>query len=434
MLCLPLRRINPRIVWLQISVDRPGVRVVSQLQALTPMNHPNPPPHTTTSPLDAELSGELAELRQRQLLRTLRTISGCQSTRMVVNGQDVLLFAGANYLDLASDPRVTKGAREAVEEFGCAAGGSRLISGNLTLHERLEAELASFLSTEAALLFSTGYMANVGIVSTLAGPKDVIVSDSLNHASTIDGYRLSGAKKRIFRHNDPEDLARTATDLAGFRRRILVVDGVYSMDGDVACLRDLVPIARAHDMIVVVDDAHSLGVLGATGRGTPEHDDVEVDVQIGNLGKALGSFGAYVGCSAVMRDYLINKARPFIFTCALPPAAVGAARSALQIVKKEPERRSQLLERAAQLRAGLQASGYDTGDSATQIVPAVVGENDRVMDLCNAALERGVYAQGIRYPSVPRGTARIRFTPMATHTTDDVDEVVKVFADLNAEL
>jgi 7-keto-8-aminopelargonate synthetase-like enzyme len=258
----------------------------------------------------------------------------------------------------------------------------------------------------------------------------VIVSDSLNHASIIDACKLSRAQTRVFRHNDPEDLARVAAGLAGFRRRVLVVDGVYSMDGDVARLRDLVPIARAHELVVVLDDAHGLGVLGAGGRGAAEAEGVEVDLLIGNLGKALGSFGAFVACSDRVREFLVNAARSFIFTCAVAPPALGAAREALRIVGVEPERRKLLLERAEQLRAGLREAGFDTAESATQIVPAIIGENDAVMQLCEAALERGVYAQGIRHPSVPHGTARIRFTPTCAHTAGEIAFVVDVFAGL----
>jgi glycine C-acetyltransferase/8-amino-7-oxononanoate synthase len=360
----------------------------------------------------------------------MRRVEGLPGPRMRVDGRDVLMLAGSNYLGLSGHPEVVRGAADAAAAWGGAAGGSRLINGNLGLHETLEAELARFAGAPATLLFSTGYMANLGVLTTLAGPDDVIVSDALNHASIVDACRLSRAQVRTFRHNDPEDLARVAGELAGFGRRILVTDGVYSMDGDVARLRDLVPVARAHEMIVVVDDAHGLGVLGTRGRGAVEIEDVEPDVVLGNLGKALGSFGAYVACSREVREWLINVARAFIFTCGVAPAAAGAALAALRVLQREPERRKRLLERAEQLRRGLQAAGYETGSSTTQIVPAIVGDNARVMALCEAALGRGVYAQGIRYPSVPAGSERIRFTPMASHTAEDIAQVVEVFAEL----
>ncbi len=383
-----------------------------------------------SSQLDAELAIELDALRARSLHRRLRRVEGRQAPSMRVDGRECLMLAGSNYLDLAGDARVIAAAQKAADDYGTAAGGSRLINGNLALHEELERELARFSGHEAALVFSSGYMANLGVLGALCGPDDVIVSDSLNHASIIDACKLSRAQTRVFRHNDPDDLARVASGLAGFRRRVLVVDGVYSMDGDVARLGELVPIARAHELVVVLDDAHGLGVLGATGRGAAEAEGVAVDLLIGNLGKALGSFGAFVACSERVREYLVNAARSFIFTCAVAPPALGAARAALRIAEREPERRKLLLERAEQLRAGLRASGYDTGLSTTQIVPAQVGENDAVMRLCEAALARGVYAQGIRHPSVPHGTARIRFTPTCAHTADDISRVLEVFAEL----
>jgi 8-amino-7-oxononanoate synthase len=352
---------------------------------------------------------------------------------MEVNGRDCLMLASSNYLDLAGHPEVVAAAQSAAESFGTAAGGSRLINGNLSLHEALEDDLARFCGFEAALVFSTGYMANLGVLATLARATDVVVSDELNHASIIDGCRLSGADTRIFRHNDPEDLSRVLAASAGYRRRVVMLDGVFSMDGDAAPLADLVPIARAHDAVVVVDDAHGIGALGARGRGTVERAGVAVDLLVGNLGKSLGSFGAFVCCSATVRDLLVNCARSFVFTCAIAPPALGAARQALRIVEREPERMARLQQRARQLRAGLRDAGYDTGRSGTHIVPAIVGDGTRAMWLADRALERGIYAQGIRYPSVPRGSARIRFTPSAGHTDADMAQVVDTFATLRGD-
>ncbi len=385
----------------------------------------------STSPLDTALARELEGLRSASLYRRLRTVKGRLAPRMVVDGRPVLMLAGSNYLDLSGDARVVAAGEEAVRTYGCAAGGSRLISGNLDLHEAFERELASFVGTSAVLVFSTGYTANLGVIPALAGPEDVIVSDALNHASIIDACRLSRSSTRVFRHNDPGDLARVASGLSGFRRRILVLNGVYAMEGDAARLRDLVPIARSYDMIVLLDDTHGLGVLGPTGRGTVEYEGgMSVDIQIGNLGKALGSFGAYVACSETVREFLINRARSFIFTCGLAPGPIGAARAALRILQQESWRRERLLDRARQLREGLDEAGFDTGTSTTHIVPAIVGSEDAVMRTCEAALRKGVYAQGIRHPSVPRGAARIRFTPMCTHSPEEIETTVRVFAEL----
>jgi 8-amino-7-oxononanoate synthase len=381
--------------------------------------------------LDDALGEEIARLREAGRYRFLRTVQGAHGPRMRVDGRDVLMLAGSNYLDLAGDPRVTAAAAEAARAHGAAAGGSRLINGNTPLHEALEAQLARFLGVEASLLFSTGYMANLGVITALAGPGDAVFSDSWNHASIIDACRLSGARTFVFRHNDAEDLARQAAGAGGFRRRLLVLDGVYSMDGDVARLRELVPVARHHDLLVVLDDAHGVGVLGDGGRGAAELEGVQPDVWIGNLGKALGSFGAWAAGSARLREFLLNTSRPFIFTCALAPPCAGAALAALDIVRREPERRRRLLERAERLRKGLERAGFDTGASETHIVPAIVGDAALAMALCERALAAGVYAQGIRYPSVPEGTARIRFTPSAAHTDADIDHVVELFASLS---
>lgn len=378
---------------------------------------------------DGYFTATLDELSDQGLRRRLRQVRGLQGRQMWVDGREVLMLAGANYLDLAGDPRVLDAANQATSRYGSAAGGARLISGNLDLHETLEAELAEAAESEASLLFSTGYMANLGVITSLVGSGDAIFSDRLNHASIVDACRLTRAETCVFRHNDPEHfeslLRKSSAD-----RKILVTDGVYSMDGDTANLEALVPIARKHGVAVVLDDAHGFGVLGERGRGVIELADVEVDFLVGNLGKALGSFGAFVACSALARDFLINKARSFIFTCGVAPGPTAAALEALRISRAEPERRKLLAERAERLREGLRAAGFQTGPSHTQIVPAIVGDNARTMQLCEQALERGVYAQGIRYPTVPKGTARLRLTPTAGHTLEDIEQVVRVLGEL----
>jgi 8-amino-7-oxononanoate synthase len=379
--------------------------------------------------LDEELARELQALADGGRLRSLPPLDGRLGPRMRVGEREVWMFAGANYLDLAADPRVVRAAQQALAEHGAASGGARLISGNLPDHEALERELARFLGCEAALLFSTGYMANLGVLTALAGPGDLIASDALNHASVIDACRLSGAAVEVFAHGDPDAL-RSALGRRSARRRIVALDGVYSMDGDVAPLAELVPVARAHGALVVLDDTHGIGVLGAQGRGAAELTGVEVDAWVGNLGKAFGSFGGFVAGSARLREWLVNRARSFIFTCGLPPACSAAARAALRIAQAEPERRKNLLERADQLRAGLRALGFATGPGATHIVPVLVGDERAAMSLSAALLERGVFAQGIRYPSVPKGGARLRLTPIATHQPQHVAQVLAAFAEL----
>jgi len=381
--------------------------------------------------VEAYAGAVLDEIRERGTHRRMRVLAGAQSTRMSVDGREVLLFAGSNYLDLAHHPEVVEAATRAASQFGCAAGGSRLISGNLEIHEALEAELAEFLGTEAALVFNTGYMANLGVIPALAGRGDVIVSDSLSHASIIDGCRLSRAETRVFPHGDLDRLEAVLRDVASSRRRVLVVvDGVYSMDGDIAPLGALVPLAKRWGADVLVDDAHGTGTLGAMGRGAAELCGVsdDVDVVLGTLGKSLGSFGAFVAGGRALRELLVNVARSFIFSCALAPPQVAAARAALELVRSEPWRRKRLSENGRRLRERLAECEIPTAPSSTHIIPVVIGENDATMQICERLLENGVYAQGIRHPSVPEGSARLRLTPMATHTDSEIDAVAGAVA------
>jgi len=372
-------------------------------------------------------SAVLDGLRERGTHREMRVLAGAQSTRMSIDGREVLLFAGSNYLDLAHHPEVVAAAAAAAREYGCAAGGSRLISGNLEIHQALESELAEFLGTESALVFSSGYMANVGVIPALADRGDVVISDALSHASIIDGCRLSRAEVRVFPHADLDALEKLLRETASTRREVLVVvDGVYSMDGDVAPLAELVPLAKRWGATVLVDDAHGTGTLGASGRGSIElcGVDGDVDVVLGTLGKSLGSFGAFVAGSRALRDLLVNTARSFIFSCALAPPQVAAARAALAVMRREPWRRERLAQNADRLRDGLARHGISTAPSTTHILPLVVGGNDATMRLCERLLESGIYAQGIRHPSVPEGTARLRITPMATHRDSEIDRLI----------
>jgi 8-amino-7-oxononanoate synthase len=356
---------------------------------------------------------------------------------MLVDGREVLVFAGSNYLDLAHHPEVVEAAARAARDIGCAAGGSRLITGNLALHEALEDELAEFLGTESALTFNTGYMANLGVIPALVGTGDALVSDELNHASIVDGARLSQARLRVFPHGDLAALETALRAAAVESRRVLLaVDGVYSMDGDVAPLARMVELAHRYGAMVLVDDAHGTGALGAGGRGSPEHAGVRrgIDVHVGTLGKSLGSFGAFAAGSRRLRELLVNTARSFIFSCALAPPQIEAARAALRVASREPWRRWRLQAGAAALRRRLAAAGISTAPSQTHIVPVVVGDNAEAMALCEALLARGFYAQGIRHPSVPRGTARLRITPMATHTDEEIDALAAAVIDLASPL
>ena len=376
----------------------------------------------------ADIAAEtLAGIRARGTYRRMRVLDGAQGPRMRVDGRDVLLFAGSNYLDLAQHPEVVEASVRAARELGCAAGGSRLISGNLMVHEELEEDLAKFFGLESALVFNTGYMANVGVIPALTGGGDVVVSDSLSHASIIDGCRLSRADVRVFPHGDLDALEATLREVASTHRTVLLaVDGVYSMDGDIAPLREMIPLAKRWGAIVLLDDAHGTGALGGAGRGSAELCGVEdgIDIHMGTLGKALGAFGAFVSGSRALRELLVNVARSFIFSCALAPPQVAAARTALRLVTDEPWRLAALQRNAERLRTGLAERGISTAPSTTHIVPLIVGDNAVTMEVCESLLERGFYAQGIRHPSVPIGTARLRITPMSSHRDEEIDALI----------
>ncbi len=346
---------------------------------------------------------------------------------MRVDGREVIVLCSSNYLGLATDPRLKAAAIEATERWGVCSAASRLISGNHEIYRTLEAELAAFKGREAALVYSTGYMANLGVVSAVAGDGDVVYSDALSHASIVDGCRISRATVKVFPHNNLEALEKLLKGGQGFRRRFIVVDGVYSMDGDTAPLPELVKLAKGYDALLMVDDAHGTGVLGERGGGTAEHFGLrgEVDIEIGTLGKALGSFGAYVVGSQSLREYLINKSRSFIFTCALTPSALATALTALEVIQKAPECRQRLWKNVQHFREGLGRLGLSTNPSVTHILPVMTYERKRTMALCERLLELGVFCQGIRPPTVPPGTCRLRFTVTAEHTQADLDQALE---------
>jgi 8-amino-7-oxononanoate synthase len=368
-----------------------------------------------------DVAARLEELRERGLYRRLRLIEGPQGPRVLLSGREVLLLCSNDYLGLAADRRVREAAAGAALRWGAGAGASRLISGNMQPHRELETRLAAFKGYERALLFGSGYLANTGTIAALAGAGEVVFSDALNHASIIDGCRLARAETVVYRHNDVEHLESLLRAAAG-APALIVTDGVFSMDGDVAPLPELLGLARRFGARLMVDEAHATGALGPGGRGAVAAAGLsgEVDVVVGTLGKALGSYGAYVCASGETVDYLINRARPFIFSTAPPPPAVGAARAALGVLEAEPERVERLVANARVLREGLAAEGLAATASTTQIVPTLIGEAEPTMELCERALERGVFAQGIRPPTVREGSSRLRFTVMATHEPDEL--------------
>lgn len=367
-----------------------------------------------------DVAERLEELRDRGLYRRLRLIEGPQGPTVTLDGQQVLLLCSNNYLGLADRSEVREAAADAALRWGAGSGASRLISGNMEPHRRLEERLAAFKGYEAALLFGSGYLANTGVIAALTGHGEIVFSDELNHASIVDGCRLSRAETFVYRHADLEHLAWGLRQ-AGGRAALIVTDGVFSMDGDVAPLPELLELARHHGARLMVDEAHATGAVGRGGRGSVAGAGLsdEVDVVVGTLGKALGSYGAYACAGAEIVELLINSARPFIFSTAPPPPAIGAAQAALGILEAEPELVDRLQANAALLRRSLSAAGLEAGGAA-QVVPVQVGEAEATMELCELALEKGVFAQGIRPPTVPEGTCRLRLTAMATHRTADL--------------
>jgi len=374
------------------------------------------------------IARELDRLREQGLYRTMPRIEGGQSSWVVLDGKKVLLLCSNNYLGLADHPNLKEAAIRAVEKYGVGSGASRLVSGTMELHASLEERIASFKGTERALLFNSGYAANTGVIPALAQKGDILYCDKLNHASIVDGCLLSRAQLVRYPHNDMAVLRRRLAEYRGKGRSIIITDGVFSMDGDMANLPELVALKKEFGALLMVDDAHGTGVLGPNGRGTAEHFGLqsEIDITMGTLGKALGGFGAYIAGSKEIVEYLVNNARSFIFSTSLPPAVLAAASAAFDIVDSSTgaDLRRSLAGNAAFLRNSLREAGFDTLGSETQILPVFVGEAQNTMEFSRALLGEGVFVQGIRPPTVPVGSSRLRCTLMATHEQAELQNVV----------
>ena len=378
------------------------------------------------------LKTELDGLKKRGLYRTLRRVETDQGPTLMLDGREVINLSSNNYLGIANHPALAAAAKSAIDRYGCGSGASRLISGNMTLHEELEAKLAAFKGTEAALVFNSGFQANVGLLSTLTGAGDAIFSDALNHASIIDGCRLSRARTEVYRHCDLEDLERQLKAAPGGGRKLIVTETIFSMDGDEAPLLGIVELAQKHGAMVMADEAHATGIFGANGAGVVARLGLGelVLVQMGTLGKALGGFGAYVAGSGALRDLLINRCRSFIFTTSLPPAVMAMAVAAIDLVEGEPERRDRLWSNCRRMKKALEQLGFSLGPSESPILPLIVGDAAKCMELSERLLQQGVFAQGIRPPTVPEGTSRLRITMMADHTREQIERVINIFKEL----
>jgi glycine C-acetyltransferase len=382
------------------------------------------------------LNDELDQLREQGLFRPLRVLGSPQNTEAVVDGKRVLNLSSNNYLGLTTHPRLERAMIEATEEWGAGSGAVRTIAGTMTIHEQLERRLAEFKHTEASLVFQSGFTANLGVLQSLVKEGDVIISDELNHASIIDGIRLSKAERSIFKHRDMDDLERQLEKHRDKRVKLVVTDGVFSMDGDIATLPAIVERAERFQALVMVDDAHASGVLGKNGRGSVNHFglDGRVDLQMGTLSKAIGVLGGYVAGAQAVRDFLIHRARPFLFSTSHPPGVAAACIAAIDVLLAEPERIDQLWKNTKRFKDGLKRLGFDTGASETPITPVIVGKGAVAMQLSDRLFSLGVFAQGIGYPTVPEGRARIRTIVTSAHTEAQLDRALEAFEKGGREL
>ena len=379
--------------------------------------------------LQTWLCDQIGTLKDQHLYKTLAIMDGPSGARITVNGKpNIINLSSNNYLGLANHPKLKQAAIHAVEEWGAGAGAVRPIIGTMRLHTELEQRLAAFKHVEAALVFQSGFTANAGVIPTITDAQDAIITDELNHASIIDGVRLSKAQRKIYKHNDMNSLEDALKETAGAAKRLIITDGVFSMDGDIAPLPDIVALAERYNAATMVDDAHGSGVLGG-GRGTAFHFGVheKIDVQLGTLSKAVGVMGGYIAGSANLIDWLIQRARPFLFSTAQPPAAVGAILAAIELMETDPSLTERLWENARYWKEGLQALGFDTGISQTPITPVMVGDEGKAQQLQRDLFEEGVLALAIVFPTVPRGKARIRTMPSAMHSRADFDDALNAF-------
>ncbi len=386
-------------------------------------------------PLDY-LSAELTSLREQGLYRRLRVLDGEQRATTTIDHRSVVNLSSNNYLGLTTHPALRQRALEAIERFGVGSGSVRTIAGTMAIHVELEQKLAAFKQTEAAVVFQSGFTANAGTVSAILGRDDVIVSDALNHASIIDGARLSRATIKVFPHRDVAAARAILEGLPRTQRALVITDGVFSMDGDLGALPELCDLAEAFGAIMMVDDAHASGVFGRNGRGTVDHFGLHgrVDIQVGTLSKAIGALGGYVAGSRALIDFLCHRARPFLFSTSHPPAVAATCLAALEVLEAEPERIERLWENTRLFKGGLDALGFDTGASESPITPVMVGDGARAMRLSDRLFEEGVFAQGIGFLTVPEGKARVRTIVTATHTEEELRFALDAFARVGREL
>jgi 8-amino-7-oxononanoate synthase len=378
---------------------------------------------------------------QTQALKTtghyffFRKLESAQDSEVVVDGKRVIMIGSNNYLGLTSHPRVKEAAIKAIEKFGSGCAGSRFLNGNLEIHEELEMKLARFFRKEAALIFATGYQTNLGTISALLGRNDVAIIDKYDHASIIDGCRLSFGRVKKYRHNDMEDLERVL-EAAKDKGKLIIVDGIFSMEGDIADLPNIVKLAKTYDARVMVDDAHAVGVLGAGGRGTAEHFGLEdqVDLIMGTYSKSLAAIGGFVAGSKLVIDFIKHIGRSMIFSASLPPSLVASVSVALDIIEEQPQLRAQLWKNTHKMLKSYKELGYDTGASETPIVPIIIKDDMKVYSMCKFLFENGVFVNPVVSPAVPPGRELLRTSYMATHTEEQLDRVLAAFKKVGKQL
>ena len=384
----------------------------------------------------AYLGDELRALREQNLFRQLRILQDEQKAHTTVDGRSVVNLSSNNYLGLTTHPRLRAAAMAALEKFGAGTGSVRTIAGTMEIHMELERRLAEFKKVEAVVVFQSGFTANAGTVSAILTKADVVISDELNHASIIDGCRLSRATIKVFPHKDVDAARRIARDLPASQRKLLITDGVFSMDGDLGPLTALCDVAEETGCIMMVDDAHASGVFGRNGRGTVDHFGAHgrVDVQVGTLSKAMGALGGYVAGSRTLIEFLYHRARPFLFSTSHPPAVAAACIAAVDVLMEEPEIIERLWDNTRFFKEGLAQLGFDTGSSESPITPVIAGDGARAMKLSDRLFQEGVFAQGIAFPTVARDRARVRTIVTATHTREDLQFALDAFAKVGREL
>lgn len=383
------------------------------------------------------MTQRLNELKEQGVYRKLAVLEGPSGARSIINGKEVINLSSNNYLGLANNPRLKKAALEALEKWGVGAGAVRTIIGNMSIHEELEKKLAEFKHVEAVLVFQSGFTANAGAIPSVVDKGDVIISDELNHASIIDGCRLSRADVIRYKHSDMKDLERVINEVKdNYNTKLIITDGVFSMDGDIAKLPEIVELAEKYGCLTYVDDAHASGVLGRSGRGSADHFGLHgrVDIQIGTLSKAIGVVGGYVAGNKNLIEWLNHRGRPFLFSTAAPPSVAAACLEAINILSESSELTDRLWDNARYLKNGLNKMGFNTGKSQTPITPVIAGDDRKAIELSKRLFEEGVFAQSIVFPTVPRDGARVRTIVTAAHTKKDLDDALNAFEKVGREL